>query len=70
LLFIILKSVAPSSIEFFDTALGIIGFLLLVLLIWFSHQTTKRFAYWHLSFFDSFKDTLKTFKSYARLMLP
>ena len=70
LMLIILKSIAPSIIPFVDTIVGIIGILLIVLLIWFSHQATKRFAYWHLSFVESFKDTFKAFKYYVRLILP
>jgi len=68
LLFFILQPIAPTFLSFLDTIIGIIGILLLVLLVWFSHQTTKRIAYWHLSFTESFKDTFKTFKSYIGLI--
>lgn len=68
LIFFLLNHIAPGFLSILDTIVGIIGIPLLVLLVWFSHQTTKRIAFWHLSFLESFKDTVKTFKSYFRLI--
>lgn len=67
-LFFLLQSIAPRFISNFDAIIGIIGLPLLVFLVWFTHQTTKRIAYWHLSFAESFKDTFKTFKSYIGII--
>lgn len=66
LLFFLLQPIAPGFLYSLDAIIGIIGIPLIVLLIWFSHQTTKRIAYWHLSFTDSIKDTFKTVKSYIK----
>ncbi|KFO68006.1 hypothetical protein ER57_07010 [Smithella sp. SCADC] len=68
LLFFILQPITPGILSFLDTIIGIIGIPLLVLLVWFSHQTTKRIAYWHLSFAESFKETFKLFKSYIGMI--
>lgn len=67
-LFFLLQPIAPGFLSILDAIIGIIGIPLLVLLVWFSHQTTKRIAYWHLSFTESFKDTFKTFKSYIGII--
>jgi hypothetical protein len=58
-LFYLLHPIAPRFLSSLDAIIGIIGIPLLALLVWFSHQTTKRIAYWHLSFTESFKDTFK-----------
>jgi len=68
LLFFCLQPIIPGFLSGLDTIIGIIGIPILVLLIWFSHQTTKRIAYWHLSFTESFKDTFKTVKSYLGII--
>jgi hypothetical protein len=70
LIFFLLNQISPGFLAILDTIIGVIGIPLLVLLVWFSHQTTKRFAYWHLSLFESFKDTFKTLWSYLGLILP
>ncbi|MEN8250730.1 MAG: type II toxin-antitoxin system RelE/ParE family toxin [Bacteroidota bacterium] len=41
----------------------------LIIIIWFSHKTTKRIAYWHLSYVESFKGIRKLkgeFEGYYR----
>ncbi|MBW2046743.1 MAG: hypothetical protein JRI96_18035 [Deltaproteobacteria bacterium] len=68
LLFYILQPIIPGFLSVLDTVIGIIGIPLFVLLVWFSHQTTKRIAYWHLSFTESFADTFKAFKSYIGII--
>lgn len=61
-LFFLLNPIVPAFLAMLDKIIGIISIPLFVLLFWFSHQTTKRIAYWHLSFIESVKDTLKTSK--------
>jgi len=56
-----------SVLAIVDNLIGIIGLPLLVLLLWFSHQTAKRITFWHLSFVESIKGTFKTLKSYFGL---
>lgn len=66
--FFLIQPIAPGMLSILDKLIGIIGIPLLLLLIWFSHQTTKRIAYWHLSFAGSIKDTFRTLKSYIGLI--
>jgi hypothetical protein len=68
LLFFLIQPIAPGLLSIIDKIIGIIGIPLLLLLIWFSHQTTKRVAYWHLSFAESIKDTFRTLKYYIELI--
>jgi hypothetical protein len=70
LLFFLIQPIAPGLLSIIDKIIGIIGIPLLLLLFWFSHQTTKRIAYWHLSFTESIKDTFRTLKSYILLIFP
>lgn len=68
LLSTIFQPIIPGFLSALDTIIGIIFIPLFVLLIWFSHQTTKRIAYWHLSFTESFADTFKSFWSYIGII--
>ena len=67
-IFFLLHLIVPGFLFSLDAIIGIICLLLFALLVWFSHQTTKRIAYWHLSFTESFKETVKTFKSYIEII--
>jgi hypothetical protein len=63
----LIYQIDPRVLKIVDNFIGIIGLPLLALLLWFSHQTAKRIAFWHLSFIESFKGTFKTVKSYIGL---
>ena len=69
-----LSRLLPSELLFIPAmivgiiSMPVIFIPLLVLIFWFSHQTTKRIAYWHLSWGESFRDTFKTFKSYIGII--
>ena len=63
-----LNPIFPGFLSILDSIIGVIFIPVFIILVWFSHQTTKRIAYWHLSYIESFKDTFKTFKSYIGII--
>lgn len=69
ILFLLFYPNAPDFLAILGgTIIVYMGIPLLVLLFWLSHQTTKRIAFWHLSFLESFKDTFNTLKSYLNTL--